>query len=138
MLMTGLTIAGVEHDGPRFLWMLLEVLYVRPDRETFIVSEMAVVVKFNLPAPLLILGLRGPVNNLVANNLDVVCLRPDQVDQQPADDRRHAAAQHNHRDLSLARPLVELLEVWIKLYILTKKLDAFRKRDWHTIEHVTE
>ena len=101
-------------------------------------AKTTVVVEFDLPSILLVLGLWSSVHDLIADNLDVIGFWPNQVDKQASNDRRHTGAEDNDRHLVLPGPLIEGFETWIKLDVLTEKLNAFWKWSRDAIDHLLE
>lgn len=60
------------------------------------------------------------------------------MNQQSPDNRHHPAAQHNHRDIVLSSPGIELLEMRIQLDVLHQQLYTLIIRRLDTVHHSLE
>ena len=78
----------------------------------------------NLPATLLIDGLVATGHSLVADDVDLVAVRADELLQDAANDGRHAGRDDDSRDVVGQRPLEVLVEVRVEGDVLDQVVDA--------------
>ena len=116
--------------------MLCKVPGVRSDSQGLVVAKTAIIVELDGPPTFLILTRPWSINDLVADNLDLVRFWSNEVHEKGVDDRHHARGEDNHRDSMSPRPVEEILEVGIKCDVLTENFDAFRKGRFDAIYHV--
>lgn len=95
-----------------------------------------------IPPILIVKSLAGLLHDMVADDLDLVSLRSDQVVQDGADDWRHSAAQDDAGDVVLLRPEEILFESRVQLDVLDQQTDALvvwgGDRFHHALEGLTE
>lgn len=102
-------------------------------------SEAAVVVENNLPPFLVVDVLARPGLHVIAHNLQLAGgLLAQEVSQQPSDDRRHPAAQHDNGDVVCPRVRMELLESGVQLNVLQQQVDTLVVRRAYAVHHVLE
>ena len=101
-------------------------------------GDLRVVVELDLPSSLCVDIPSISTCHHVANDLDLLSLRTDQVVQERLDARRHAAAQHNNRDIVLSGVLKECLEARVQRDILNQISNALIEGARHTVHHLAE
>lgn len=104
----------------------------------FTTVDSPVVMKFDLPATLLVDGLALSGKHVVAHNLDVPGTVAQQLVQQGLNDRPHAAAQYDYGDVVITCPGVELLETRVQLDVCGQDVDAIVVWSRDTVHHLLE
>ena len=97
-----------------------------------------VIVVLNLPATLLIDGLVATGHSLVADDVDLVAVRADELLQDAADDGRHAGRDDDSRDVVGQRPLEVLVEVRVEGDVLDQVVDALGEGAGDRVHHFAE
>ena len=86
-----------------------------------------IVVVLNLPTAFLVNSLIATRHGLVADNVDLVAVRTDELLQNAADDGRHAGRDDDGRDVVGQGPLEVLVEVRVEGDVLNQVVDALRE-----------
>jgi len=102
------------------------------------IATLTVVVELDIPPPLLLLSPRSAVHNLIAHDLDVLRLGPQELHEQRADDGRHARGEHDDGDVRGARPGVEGLEMGVQGDVLAEEGDALEEGRVDAVDHFLE
>lgn len=97
-----------------------------------------VIVVLNLPATLLIDGLVATGHSLVADDVDLVAVRADELLQDAADDGRHAGRDDDSRDVVGQRPLEVLVEVRVEGDVFDQVVDALGEGAGDRVHHFAE
>jgi hypothetical protein len=95
-------------------------------------------VVLNLPATLLIDGLVATGHGLVADDIDLVAVRADELLQDAADDGRHAGRDDDSRDVVSQRPLEVLVEVRVEGDVFDQVVDALGEGAGDRVHHFAE
>ena len=82
-------------------------LGVRADGQALVMTEVRVVVVDELPTTLLVNLLSGSGLDVVANDINVLCVLTDQLLENGADDGLHTGGQNDSGDVVLDGPLQE-------------------------------
>jgi hypothetical protein len=97
-----------------------------------------VIVVLNLPAALLIDSLVATGHGLVADDVDLVAVRANELLQDAADDGRHAGRDDDGRDVVGQRPLEVLVEVRVEGDVLDEVVDALGEGTGDRVHHLAE
>lgn len=106
------------------------------DQKTKAVSPVIVVL--DLPAALLVEGLAVTRDGLVADNVDLVAVRADELLKDTADDGRHAGGDNDGRDVVGQGPLEVLVEVGVEGDVLDQVIDTLREGAGDRVHHLAE
>ena len=131
-------IPSIKHRRSRLIRMLLKVLRIRSNSQRLVMSEVTLVMELDLPPSFLFNLLRRPMRDFVAHDFDVVAFWPDEVDEQSADDGRHAGGEDDDGDAGVAGPFVEVVEVGVEFYVGAEGLDAFGEGRFDAVHHGAE
>lgn len=101
-------------------------------------AEITIIVELDLPPTFFILRHARAIDHVVADNLNVIAVRTDQMHEEGANDGGHARRKHNDRDIVFPRPFVKIAEGWVQGDFFAKNLDAFVEGGFDAISHVFE
>jgi hypothetical protein len=97
-----------------------------------------VIVVLNLPAAFLIDGFVATRYGLVADDVDLVAVRTDELLQDATDDGRHAGRYDDSRDVVCQSPLEVLVEVRVEGDVLDEVVDALGEGTGDRVHHLAE
>lgn len=100
--------------------------------------DLPVVVVLDLPATLLVDGLVATGNSLVADNVNLVAVRADELLQDTANDGCHAGGDNNGGDVVRQGPLEVLVEVRVESDVFHEVVDTLREGAGDGVHHLTE
>lgn len=101
-------------------------------------DNVPVIVVLDLPAAFLIDGLVATGHGLVADDVNLVAVRADELLQDAADDGRHAGRDDDGRDVVGQRPLEVFVEVRVEGDVLHQVVDALREGARDRVHHLAE
>ena len=86
-----------------------------------------VVVELDRPASFLLERFARSGNRLVADDVQLVVVRSDEVFEESSDDRLHSGRNYYSGNFVLESPLKVLVESWVELNVLHQVVDALRE-----------
>lgn len=92
----------------------------------------------NLPAAFLVNGLVATGHGLVADNVDLVAVRADELLQNSTNDGSHAGGDDDGGDVVRQRPLEVLIEVRVESDVLDEVVDALGEWTGDGVHHFAE
>lgn len=92
----------------------------------------------NLPATLLVDSLVATRHSFVADDVDLVAVRADELLQNATDDGRHAGGDDDGGDVVRQRPLEVLVEVRVEGDVLDEVVDALGEGTGDGVHHLAE
>lgn len=101
-------------------------------------AKTTIIVELDLPPAFFFLRHAWAIYNLVADNLNVIGVRADQMHENAADDGGHARRKHNDWNVVFSRPLVKIIEVWVQRDVFAKSFDALREGSFDAFGHLLE
>lgn len=105
------TITSVEESRT----LISRKLGVRADGQALVMTEVRVVVVDELPATLLVNLLSGSGLDVVANDINVLCVLTDQLLEDGTDDGLHTGGQNHSGNVVLDGPLQVVVEARVEL-----------------------
>jgi len=90
------------------------------------------------PATLLVDSLIATRHGLVADDVDLVAVRADELLQDATDDGRHAGGDDDGGDVVRQRPLEVLVEVRVEGDVLDEVVDALWEGAGDRVHHLAE
>jgi len=105
---------------------------------TLAIIDAPLIMVLNPPTTLLINTLVATRHSLVADNIDLVTVRADELLQDAADDGRHAGGDDDGGDVVRQRPLEVLVEVRVEGDVLDEVVDALWEGAGDGVHHFAE